>query len=182
MTVDALATWQSTFAALPKVADNSWAAPFAQWANDRVTSKMSLPGITGAGLTFTFNKATFESELITLTETADKEAGITAFADAWKTAILVSVAAVAAGSSIGSPSPATTWSSVSSTVITPASITAGRAKIIELKDAPLVGDALESEFPIKFREAFLLLRITTTGLNSVSPTPGPLVDTARAPA
>jgi len=179
VTIDALPIWQSTFAALPKVANNSWAGNFASWVDSRVTNKMGLNGMGGAGLSFTFNKTVFEAQLITLTPTGNALAGITAFADAWETAILASVAVVAAGSYIGSPSPSTTWSVVNTTTIDPPSILAAKNKIKELVSAPPTANALDSEFPIKFREAFLLLTITTSGLDSDSP-PKSLVDTARA--
>lgn len=180
MTMDALPVWISTFAALPVTADSSWAHNFAVWADGRVTNKMSLPGIGGAGLTFTFNKSVFEAQLVSLSSTDDATAGISAFADAWEAAIVASTAAVAAGSYIGSPSSSTTWSVVNSTVIDPPSIAAGKSKIMELVNAPKVGTAEESEFPVKFRAAFSLLTITTSGLDSDGDGPYPLIDTARS--
>lgn len=181
MAVDALSTWQTTFAALPKTKDTSWAANFATWADDRVTSKLTQDsGIQGPGLTFTFNKAIFQTALLLLLPVPDALLGIKGFADAWQTAMASSVAITAVGSSVGAPSPATTWSVVASTTIDPASIVLGHTKILELVNSPKVADALESEFPIKFREAFLLLTISTLGTNSVAPTPGPLNDLARA--
>jgi hypothetical protein len=178
--IDPLATWQTTFANLPKVADTSWAQNFADWADARVTSKMKLNGIGGPNMTFTFNKSLFAAQLIALLPTDDALAGITGFALAWEAAIIASVAATAAGSYIGAPTPSTTWSVVNSTVIDPPSIALGKAKIIELKDAPATDNALDSEFPIKFREAFLLLTVTTDGLDSDGDGPYPLIDTARA--
>ena len=181
MTIDALATWQSTFAAIPKVATTAWANNIANWVDARVTGKMSLPGIGGPGFSFTYNKATFAAQLLSLAPTTNALAGITAFADAWLTAMNASTLATAPGSFIGTSTPATLWASVSSTIFVPASLTLGRAKILELATAPAVSDPLLSDFPIKFRAAFLLLTVTTTGVNSVPPPggPNPLIDVAR---
>jgi len=176
--IDPLATWRSTFKLLPLVVTDVWATNFANWVSDRVTSKMSLPGLQGPGLTFTFDKATFITELEALEDTTDEEEGAINFAEAWETAMLSSIAAVAVGTSIGAPTTFTTWSAISSTVIDAPSLAAGKAKIIELKDAPKVGDADLSDFPPFFRDAFLLLTITTTGVDSDGP-PNPLVDPAR---
>lgn len=182
MAIDSLSTWKSTFDALAKQSD--WTPDFSTWVDDRVTSKMDLPGIGHASppaFTFTFAKSTFKAALDLLVPVADVTVGITSFSVAWETAVIASVAVVKALSFIGTLTPATQWSSVTSTVIDPASILLGKAKIIELAsedpDAP-------SKFPDKFRDAFLLLTVTTTGLDS-TPTPTgplPLVDAARAVA
>jgi len=172
MPVDVLDIWKTTLKALPKTADNSWAGNFAAWTDDRTTSKMDLLIIDQ--FTFTFAKAIFEGALIGLGPTPSAVIGITAFANAWETAINASTVVVPAGASIGTPSPATTWSAVSSTIILAPSIALAKAKILELVTAPTVADALNSEFPIKFRDAFLLLQIQATGLDSTPPAAGPL--------
>ncbi len=51
----------------------------------------------------------------------------------------------------------------------------GKAKVQELASSVPVADASNSDFPVKMREAFLLLTGTVTGTNSVIPIPGPLV-------
>ncbi len=170
--IDPLSTWISTFAALPTTADTSWAGNFANWANDRVID-MELSGILNAGLDWTFNKTTFEASLIVLTPTPIAASGIASFASAWETAIVASALSILAGASLGAPSPATTWSVVSSQVIDSSGIAAGKAKILELVSSPPVPDATSSDFPVKFREAFLLLTGSITGLNSVIPPTGP---------
>ena len=184
MAIDDLTIWKTTLAALPKVGDSSWAANFALWVDERVTAKMSLPGIGGPGFTFTFNKSVFQSALESLAPAGDQATAIAAFADAWESATTASVAITLVGSYIEPATPATTWSIVASTVIDPPSIVIGKAKINELATAPAVSDPNDSEFPVKFREAFLSLTITTTGTNSVSPPagPNPLTDAARSVA
>lgn len=174
MTIDALSVWKTQLNSLPKVADDSWASNFSMWADGRVTNKMTLIDIDL--FTFTFAESIFQSTLINLSPTPSASIGINAFANAWETAINVSTVVVPIGASIGTPSPMTTWSSVTSTIILPASIAAAKAKIIELISAPTVDDALDSDFSIKFRDAYLLLQIQVTGLDSQPPPvagPGP---------
>lgn len=181
MAIDPLATWRSTLAALPKVADNSWATNFAAWVADRINNKITTnpTNLTLASpLVFVFPQATFATQLVALTPTGNALAGITGFADAWKAAIdtvlFPATLNVAPGAFVPPATPATTFSTVTSVLLDPASVTAARAKIIELATAPPVADVNDSEFPVKFREAFLLLTITVSGLDS-TPTPaGPL--------
>lgn len=172
MPVDALAVWQTELRDLSKTEDNTWAGNFSFWTNDRTTSKMGLLIIDQ--FIFTFARAVFESALLPLGPTPSALIGITAFANAWETAINASTVVVPVGASIGTPSPATTWSAVFSTIILVPSIALAKAKILELITAPVVADALNSQFPIKFREAFLLLQIQVTGLDSTPPLAGPL--------
>lgn len=169
MSVDDLSVWKTELKNLPKVADNSWANNFSGWADDRVTSKMDLLVIDI--FTFTFNKSSFESGLISLGPTESASDGITAFADAWETAINASIVVVPVGASIGAPSPMTTWSVVTETIILSASISLAKLKILELISSPPVDDSDNSEFPIKFRDAYLLLQIQVTGLDSQLPPP-----------
>lgn len=175
MAIDALSVWKSELANLPKVADTSWALAFASWYADRLTGITTDPsGLTASSFTFTFPTSIFATALVALAPTTSAAAGIAGFAGAWETALLASTALVAPGSYIGSPSPSTTFSVVATTVIDPASIAAGKAKLLELASAAPVADPNDSEFPVKFREATLLLTITVSGLDA-SPTPsGPL--------
>lgn len=174
MAIDPLATWQSTLNALPKVGDNSWTTNFSNWYADRIIGITTNPAnLVPVGFLFTFAKPIFQAQLLTLAPTNSALAGITGFANAWAAALTASTVAVAAGSAIPPPSPATIFGTVISTIIDTASIAAGKAKILELVTAPAVGSALLSEFPVKFRDATILLKITVTGLNSVPPPPGP---------
>lgn len=182
MAVDILTKWQTELLLLPKVADTSWALTFATWAEKRVSKANAVDSVglfpdpamlVPSTFTFTFNVATFAAQLISLGPTSNALDGITAFANAWATAIAASTAVVAASSFKPPTSPATLFSVVASTVIDPASIAAGKAKIITLALEPApTGQA--SKFPEKFRDAFKLLTITVTGTDS-TPTPaGPL--------
>lgn len=175
MAVDPLVTWKSTLATLPKVSDTSWAANFASWYADRIVNIETDPSsFTASGFVFTFAKPIFQSQLLSLTPTNNALAGITGFANAWETALNASSVIVGPGSFQNPATPTTTFSAIISSTIDPTSIATGKAKILELVTAPPVADANDSQFPIKFREATLLLTITVIGLDS-TPTPaGPL--------
>lgn len=177
--IDPLSTWQSTLAALPKVADTSWALNFADWYSNRIVNIQPNQTIlnTSTGFVFTFSTATFAAQLITLGPTFNQAAGIAGFANAWATAIALTIFPatlnVSAGAFIGTSTPPTLFSAVTAVVLDPASIVAAVAKINELATAPPVSDPTMSQFSEKFRDATLLLTITVTGLNSVPPPPGP---------
>jgi len=187
VTLEALDIWQQTFKNdIAPVADDSWPDAFTDWYAERFdTPNLSLPGLTLAAppLPVVFGKAAFKAIFSTLAPGVSQQEAMETIADAWEAGLLASTVSVVAGDSIGTPSPTTTWSSVSSSVFDAPSIAAGKAKILELIGAPNVGDAAESQTPVKFREATALLTVTTTGLDSTpggSGGPLPLVDAARA--
>jgi len=184
MTLEALSTWKSTFKTdiLP-VSDASWPDSMTDWYADRInTPLLNLPGLTLASppLPVTFGKAAFKAIFQTLAQPNSQSVAMNIIANAWEAGLIASTVLVKALDSVGTPSPATTWSVVTTSVFDPASIALGKAKILELIGAPNEEDAEDSQTPIKFREATLLLTVTTTGLNSVTPTAGALVDAARA--
>lgn len=172
MSIAPLQNWKDTFANLPKVADTSWAANFAAAYAGLITGITTDPAaLVPTGFLFTFAQPVFAAQLLALTPVGDALSGITGFAAAWEAALLASVALVLPASFVPPTSPATLFSAVTTTTITPVSIAAGKAKILELVTAPPVADAQDSQFPIKFREATLLLKITVVGLNSLPPPP-----------
>jgi len=191
--IDALSIWRTTLNALPKVSDNSWAPAFAAWVADRVSVtgasdgkgiepdplSLGLASPPPGGFVFTFNEASFATELQTILPTTDPLAGITSFATAWEnainTVIFPTFLNVTPGAFIPPSNPTSLFSAIISVTIDPLSVTAAKAKIIELASSTPVSDPNLSDFPVKFREAFLLLTITITGLDSTTPTPVPLI-------
>lgn len=177
MAVQPLDTWKTTLAALPKVTDTSWAQNFANWYFSMISGISPDPAaFVPVGFVFTFPTPLFASQLQTLPPVADAVAGITGFANAWETALNGTTIVVGPGSAIPPPSPTTIFSAVFTATIDPPSIAAGKAKLLELVTAPPVANPLDSQFPIKFREATLLLTFTVTGLDSQPPPsagPGP---------
>jgi hypothetical protein len=185
MTLEALSIWKSTFKAqVVPTAGPGWPDFLTDWYAQRFNTPMlSLPGLTIAGaLPVVFGSAAFRALYATLAAGLSQSAAVNIIANAWAAGLAASTVTVAPGSSIGTPSPATTFSTVATSIFDAPSILLGKAKILELIGAPNVADALDSQTPIKFREATLLLTVTTTGLNSLPPPggPTPLVDAARA--
>lgn len=177
MTIDALATWQSEWALLPKVSDASWKTNLANYIAARLDGKLSLATyLPPTGVTFVFNKTVFLASLASVSSgTGD---GVAKIALGFKNAVETSGSLVVApGTAVGSASPATTFSVVATSVLVG---TAAKAKIEELSSAPLTNSAAASEFPVKLYAAALLLTADVSGTNSVVPTPAPLIDNGRA--
>lgn len=180
--IDPLSVWKSSLAALPKVSDSSWSNNFAGWVADRVVNITTNPSnlVLTSPLIFIFNTSAFAAALLSLAPTTDATAGITAFADAWANTISTitypTSLSVATGASDPSAIPTYkgTFSTITSVIIQPASILSGKAKIIELASAVPVSDPNDSLFPVKFRDAFLELKIKVVGLDSDPGTPSPL--------
>lgn len=176
MPVDPLNTWKSTLASLPSVSDASWSISFSSWYASRIIGISPDPSVfLASGFLFTFNTALFATGLVALPPVPTTAAGVLGFAAAWEAAILASVVIVGPGSALLPSSPATLFSVVAATIIDPTSIVLAKAKLMELATAAAVSDAMDSEFPVKFREATLLLSISVTGVNSIVPVPTPLV-------
>lgn len=183
MAIDADSIWKDTLALLPKVGDSSWALNFANWVAGRVLliepdpTKVLLAAPAPVGFLLTFNSAAFAAKLLSLAPSSDASSSMSSFADAWastiQTAIYPATLNMLLGASGLPTTPATTFSLISSVMIDPASIEAGKAKILELANAPAVEDPKKSQFPVKFREAFLQLKINVIGVNSITPTPAP---------
>jgi len=158
MAVDSLQDWKDELEDLSKVLTTIWAPNFAEWYADRIVS-METDSTATTNFAFNFAEAAFAAELIVLAP-ADQVTGINNFADAWETAILATTptATAAAG-----------FDSVSSIAIDAASIALGKLKILELIAAVPEADAQDSLFPVKFRDATLLLTVTISGTISGSP-------------
>ena len=186
MALESLTIWQQTFKdEVPPVSDASWPDSITDWYADRFDDpRLSLPGLTinVPPLPVVFGKAAFKGKIVELNPGLSQSAAMTIVADAWELGLNASTVSVIPLDAIGVPSPTTQWSSVTSSVFDPTSVAAGKSKILELIGAPNVDDALDAQFPVKFREATLLLTVTTTGLDSVAPTPNPLTDPTRAVA
>lgn len=180
MPIEPLQTWKDELENLPKVADNSWALNFANWYASMIIGIEPDPAaLTPTGWVFTFPAPVFAANLQSLAPTDSQLDGISGFADAWLAAAQISTIVVAPGTIVGPPpgTPPAIFSVVNpppETQIDPSSVTAAKAKILELVTAPPAGSAQDSQFPEKFRDATLLLTISVSGLDS-TPTPaGPL--------
>ena len=170
------AAWQTAWATVPNVADTSWKANLANKVDSLVTNLLTTNGLFKApatpALTFTFAKSTFQSAL-----TDNKPATL---ANAFEAAILASTYVVPINSFIETDTPATKFSVVESCEVDPASVSLAKAKFLEIVGLTPGSAANQSQFPVKLREAFLLLTVTTTGTDSVISAPSPLTDAGRA--
>lgn len=179
MPVDPLDTWKKTHKDLKKVAGPEWAMNFATWYDDRIKNISPDPAaITASSFTFVFNKAIFAAQLSVIPPTPSKMVGMTMFVGAWMSAMALTLFPVTlnvgSGAFIGSPAPPTLFSVINSVIIDPPSLIAAQAKLMELLMVENESDAMDSQMPVKFREATLLLSITVSGLNSIPPPAGPL--------
>jgi hypothetical protein len=167
--------WRAAFGEMPTVGDDTWKANLADTIDGLVTNLLSSPGLLNESgepaAVFTFGKSAFQAGLSGNTAAA--------ISSAMQAGLTASTAVVAALSYTTPKTPATTFSAVATSIITPASIALATAKILQIAGKANVDDPLDSLVPPIFREAFLLLKLTTTGSDSSSP-PVALTDAERA--
>lgn len=173
--LDPASFWISEFANLPITDSNDWPDNIADLIDSLTTNKLEISGISPPS-TFTFNRNVFKAGIVSLVPNANVVPNANAFALAFANAVAASTMFVAAGSSVGAPTPATTFSAPPVVVILPPTIAAAQAALTSSIIAAVpVADPTMSTVPVAFRDAFLALAASVTGLNSVVPTPGPLV-------
>jgi hypothetical protein len=177
MAIDSLTVWQNEWANLPKVIDDSWKENLANYIEARILNLKLSSYVPNTNISFSFNKDTFIAGLSSVDSGLGN--GAIVIGQAFSAAMLLSTLSLTAPISIGNPTPTTTYSSVTTSIFNVLSASAAASKIAELAGAPNVLDPLESEFPIKLREAALLISADITGLDASTPTPLPLVDLAR---
>ena len=171
--IDPLPVWKAEFEKMPKTKNSSMEA-LANFIDARVTGKMQLGTPFLGNSSFTFNKAVFLAPLSSLIPTFDPISGRVALASAWQTAILASTMSASSGS-IGAPSPATTFSVITPPIVpNPALLVVSYASLLAglLALVPTPGP---SQVPDLFYSAFSSLSYIVTGLNSIAPTPTPLI-------
>ena len=178
MPIDSLSEWKSEFSSLPKVADESWKANLANYISGHISNELNLQTYAPQ-VTFSFNTAAFESALAGID--AASGGGVAAIAQGFSDGVQGGLI-VAPGTAFGSATPAETFSVVNSAQFDAASLSAAQSKISELQSAAPVSDSNNSLFPVKLREAVLLLTATVSGQDSTPPPTGPLplTDSNRA--
>lgn len=169
--LEPLSTWKNGFANLPLVADAAWKQNLADFVDGLVTNKLTIAGITPNAV-FTFNKTVFRAGLEPLVATTNTLQAATTLAQAWGSAVMASSVVVSSGAFVGAATPATTFSAPPVTIILP--VTAAQLALQNLiVTLPLATNVQDSQFPKAFRDAFLTILTTTTGLSSVPPPTGP---------
>lgn len=176
MTLPATGVFEQTLLSLPSINSYDY-SNLASWVAQNTDKLMWLTGILPTTNTvFTFNQATFKTTLASLTPTASINSGANGFFGALETAVLASNYRVSPGAYVGSSSPATTWSTVVSTVPDPLSLAAAKSAAISY----MVSAQYSLTNPIlanSVRIYFTTLTYTVTGTNSAVP-PVPLVAAA----
>lgn len=175
--IDPLATWKSELKKLEPIDSADWAIKFAQFVADRVPmAELDAKVMTATGLfSFTFNQALFASGLFPILPSPSAPPVILQFANAWEAAVLASVAVSTPGIAFNPATPATIFSAVISTTVDIPSVAIGKLKIMELAYIKVDKDTDGSEFAEKFRDAFLSLTFTVSGINTITPTPTPFI-------
>lgn len=176
MTPDETA-WKSAYAneaTLPLVSDSTWKNNLSE----KYLAAL-LDGLhnleTYASPTFTFDKATFEGLLTDAVGT-----GVAGLQAAFAAAALSSTWLIPIGTTFELvPTLATTFSTLGVATVDPDSVDDGVNLIGELDGATPTSDPLDSQFPIKLRAAFMVLKYNVVGTNSVIPTPGSISDLLR---
>lgn len=177
MALESASVWADTLNNLPKVTTPDWTENIAQAIFDLTSNKLQIQDIEPPSV-FTFQKPIFQAVLATAVPAVDPVTGATTFSNAWRDACAASVMFVASGSSYVPggvpPSPANTFSAPPAVVVDPPSLLIGY-NILFTAIATGGGQPNADYFAEQFRDAFLALTYTVTGVNSVTPTPGPLV-------
>jgi hypothetical protein len=170
--LEPLPTWKQTFATLPFVSTPVWAQNIANWAGQRSTMKLQWAGL-GGPIFFTFNQGVFQSQLMSLRPTSERNQAAMAVASAWETAMNASILMVTPGIFVGGPTPPTLFSAVAGMIDVPSIMRGKMALYQTLVSAPPVDSAFTSVFPHAVYQAFMSLTVSLMGMNSV-PIPGPL--------
>jgi hypothetical protein len=167
-------TWRDRFAELKIVNDISWASNIASLTDELTTGKLQITEITPPS-SFTFNKAIFQAQLLPIVF-APTPIPQLAIAAAWGAAMTASTMVVSSGASVGAPSPATTFSAPPVTLLLPPTIAAAQAALAATLIAAVpVPDAKQGILGPALRTAFITVKASVTGINSITPTPTPLV-------
>lgn len=170
MSIGSETDWKNAYAALPLVSTSAWKTNLADYLGDLLDGLLVLT--TYSQSDFTFGRAAFAAGL---TDTN----GVAGLQTAFNNGVLASTFSIPIGTTFGGGTPAETFSTIGTAVPDAPSIASGQAILATLVNAPQTSDPLQSEFPVKLRNAFLALTYTVTGTNSVSPTPGPINDVNR---
>lgn len=170
--LDPSSTWSSTFNALPKTADASWAANMADAVDSLTSSKLTISTIKTVPAAFVFGKSAFKSALEVLVPVDSAAQGASNFAGAWEKGLLASTMTVTPGASVGLPATPANIFSAASSLVDPPSITSAKAGLVSALTSIVPSETADA-FAEAFRTAFLALTCSTTGMNSIPPPGGP---------
>lgn len=182
MAVDPASIWVDTFKLLPQDPTGDLAPTnIANWVNDRVEGKLET---SSQVVQFTpppqfgWQKGIFEETLKAVCKIPSPIAAAPAIklASAWKDAALASTFTIAPGGNMNPP-PSGTNGIVGEgvAVIDPPSVALAYTYLVEqLSGALPVSDRSNSVLPKAFRQAFLMLTYTISGIDTKPPPSGPI--------
>lgn len=175
--IDPSSKWEEALGSLEPSSSPAWAGKMADAVDSLVTNKAQINGITGS-VTFTFNKAIFQAQLMALAFTPLTAVAAQAIGMAWGAAMQVSTIVVAPGACMGSPAPPTLWSIIILSMIDIPMVTLAQASLIaEITLLQPVKEKGKSPLGPALFNAFSKCTATVSGLNSLPPPPagpGPL--------
>jgi hypothetical protein len=176
--IDLSIIWQTQWDLLPlDPIGVAYPTNIASFLAARLINMSIAPPFFGSPV-FTFNSATFAAGIAGMVPDPTGTIAPGKFATAFTAACTASVWLVPSGSYIGSPTPPTTFSAPPVAIFDPASVAAASATLqstlLTATPAPL---PLTSVYPTALYAAFSSLMVTLTGINSIVPTPTPLIYT-----
>lgn len=168
-----LETWNLNFISLTRNNSNDIKI-LSNFINKEVSGFLSLDMISLTH-TFTFNKTTFETGLNTLTTYTDAKIPALIIANAWEQAMIISTFEILPGTFIlPAPTPPTLFSLINPSILMIDSLILAKQNLINSLST-LKSENDSKAFLKCFRDSFLMIKYTVSGLNSIVPTPIPLL-------
>jgi hypothetical protein len=164
--------WKITFDKLSK--NNKTIKNLSDFLDISTTGKLNLSDLTFSE--FIFNKQIMEKGLLTLKVYSDLKVSNKLLSDIWEQAIIGSQFIITPGVAVTNP-PITTPATIFSVVTPPILeiISLSQAKFQLYNDLNLLKSEKDNKnFLLAFYNAFLNLRYTISGFNSINPIPTPL--------
>jgi hypothetical protein len=182
LATDPLDIWLDEFEKIPQDPTGDLAPKnLADFVDQRVTRKLETSSQVvqwTPAPTFTWQKATFESTLRILCKIPSVLPLTPAIqmATAWKTATLISTFMIQPQAKMNPPAPATTGiAATAGAVIDPASVELAYVYLVaQLGSVVPVSNQKGAVFPRAFRQAFLMVTYTISGIDTTPPPAGPI--------
>jgi hypothetical protein len=180
--IDSLGVWLDEFEKIPQDMTGDMAPKnLADFVDQRVTGKLDTSKSIvqfAPPPSFTWQKGIFESTLriICKIPSPDPISPAIKMATAWQQATLASTFTVQPQAKMNKPFPATSGIVATSvSLIDPASVAAAFAYLVaELSGVKPVSVQKEAVFPKAIRQAFMMLTVTITGIDTKTPPAGPI--------
>jgi hypothetical protein len=180
--IDALDIWLDEFEKLPNDPTGDMSpTDMANFINDRVTGKLDTSTSIvkwDPAPSFTWQKSIFEDTLRAISKVPSSDPIIPAIkiATGWQNAVLASKVLIQPQAKMNPPFPATNGIAATAvSIIDPASVALGFAYlVIQLSGVVPVPTRKGAVFPRAIREAFLMLTVTISGIDTQVPPVGPI--------